>query len=149
MIHYATIGCRDLAASRRFYDAVLGQLSGEVEFETPTMVFYSNPAKSAMLAIVLPENGLACTAGNGSMFGLPAAKQETVDAAHAAAIAAGGANEGAPGFRTPEIYIAYFRDPEGNKLAVYHTPSLPIFFDGGRKIARQLMEAFAKAAQGG
>jgi catechol 2,3-dioxygenase-like lactoylglutathione lyase family enzyme len=56
------------------------------------------------------------------MVALKASEQEQVQAAHAAALAAGGSDEGAPGFRPPggtSFYGAYFRDPVGNKFCVY------------------------------
>ena len=53
------------------------------------------------------------------MFGLPAATTEQVDAAHAAAIAAGAACDGPPGQRMPTFYGAYFRDLDGNKVCVF------------------------------
>jgi len=53
------------------------------------------------------------------MFGLSAGTREQVDAAHAAAIAAGAADEGAPGLRTDTFYGGYFRDLDGNKICVF------------------------------
>ena len=58
-----------------------------------------------------------------------------------AALDQGAVDEGAPGYRTPEMYIAYFRDPVGNKLAVYTMPSVAAFAKGARKIVRDAIAA--------
>ena len=63
-----------------------------------------------------PHDGNAATVGNGVMVALAADSREQVDAIYAAAIAAGGADEGAPGERGPGVYAGYFRDLDGNKL---------------------------------
>ncbi|MHB1692088.1 MAG: VOC family protein, partial [Thiomonas sp.] len=67
-----------------------------------------------------PFNGQPASAGNGTMVALAARTRAQVDAFHAAALAQGGTNEGAPGLRPhygPDFYAAYVRDPDGNKLA--------------------------------
>lgn len=74
-----------------------------------------------------PWDGKAAQPGNGQMVALLAPSRAAVDAAYAAALAHGGAGEGAPGLRPhyhPNYYGAYFRDPEGNKLCVCcHDPA--------------------------
>ena len=72
------------------------------------------------IAVTRPYDGQPATAGNGSMFGLPAATKEQVDAAHAAGVAAGGTCDGPPGQRMPTFYGAYLRDPDGNKVCVFN-----------------------------
>ncbi|ODT89761.1 VOC family protein [Phenylobacterium sp. SCN 70-31] len=120
MIGYATIGTNDLERATKFYDAVLATLGGKRTFANgDRMQFYGGGATPGMLAISKPYDEQPATAGNGSMFGLPAASKEQVDAAHAAAIAAGGVCDGAPGQRLPTFYGAYFRDPDGNKVCVF------------------------------
>jgi predicted lactoylglutathione lyase len=72
-----------------------------------------------------PSTARAATVGNGSMPALVAADRAAVDGFHAAACAAGGQDDGAPGLRPygPGFYAAYVRDPDGNKLsAVYLEP---------------------------
>ena len=120
MIGYATIGTNNLDKATKFYDAVLATLGGKRTFAMgDRMQFYGGGASPGMLAICKPYDEGSASAGNGSMFGLPAASREAVDAAHAAAIAAGGTCEGAPGARTDNFYGAYFRDPDGNKICVF------------------------------
>ena len=118
MIGYATIGTNNLDKATAFYDAVLGALGGKRTFNFDRMQFYGAGGQS-MLAVCKPYDDKPASAGNGSMFGLPAASREAVDAAHAAALAAGGTCEGTPGPRTDNFYGAYFRDLDGNKVCVF------------------------------
>ena len=121
MIGYATIGTNDLERATKFYDAVFATLGGKRTFASgDRMQFYGNSATPGMIAISKPYDEKPATAGNGSMFGLPAATKEQVDAAHAAAIAAGGSCDGPPGQRLPTFYGAYFRDLDGNKVCVFN-----------------------------
>jgi len=121
MIGYATIGTNDLERARQFYDAVLGPLGGKRTFANgERMQFYGSSGSPGMIAISKPYDEKPATAGNGSMFGLPAATKAQVDAAHSAALAAGGTCEGPPGQRMPTFYGAYFRDLDGNKVCVFN-----------------------------
>jgi catechol 2,3-dioxygenase-like lactoylglutathione lyase family enzyme len=120
MIGYATIGVNDLDRARGFYDPVIGALGGKRTMAFDRMQFYGGLGQS-MLAICKPYDEKPATAGNGSMFGLPAASREAADAAHAAALKAGGTDEGAPGQRMDGFYGAYFRDLDGNKLCAFYT----------------------------
>lgn len=121
MIGYATIGTNDLERATKFYDAVLAPLGGARTFANgDRMQFYGSKASPGMIAISKPYDEQPATAGNGSMFGLPAASKADVDAAYAAAMAAGGVCDGAPGQRLPTFYGAYFRDPDGNKVCVFN-----------------------------
>jgi catechol 2,3-dioxygenase-like lactoylglutathione lyase family enzyme len=111
MIGYATIGTNDLDRATVFYDAVLEPLGGRRTFANgERMQFYGSSAAPGMIAISKP----------GTMFGLPAATKEQVDAAHKAALAAGGTCDGPPGQRLPTFYGAYFRDLDGNKICVFN-----------------------------
>jgi hypothetical protein len=70
--------------------------------------------------ICKPFNGKQCTVGNGTMVTFAAHSAEAVRAFHSAVLANGGSDEGAPGTRayySPTFYVAYVRDPDGNKLA--------------------------------
>jgi len=121
MIGYATIGTNDLERAMKFYDAVLTPLGGQRTFANgDRMQFYGCKDTPGMIAISKPYDEKPATAGNGTMFGLPAASKAQVDAAYAAAIAAGAACEGEPGQRMPTFYGAYFRDLDGNKVCVFN-----------------------------
>ena len=121
MIGYATIGTNDLDRATKFYDKVLAPLGGGRTFANgERMQFYGAKGVPGMIAIVKPYDEHAASAGNGTMFGLPAPSRAEVDALHAAAVAAGGTCDGPPGPRTPTFYGAYFRDPDGNKICVFN-----------------------------
>ncbi|MBR9844484.1 MAG: VOC family protein, partial [Rhodobacteraceae bacterium] len=67
-------------------------------------------------------DGRPASAGNGSMVAFEAGNQKQVRDLHAAAIHAGGSDEGQPGFRAsygPQFYVGYLRDPQGNKIALF------------------------------
>ena len=118
MISYATIGTNNFEKATEFYDKVLQPLGGKRTMGFDRMQFYGGAGQS-MLAVCKPYDEKPATAGNGSMFGIPAAEKSQVDAAHAAALAAGGTCEGPPGQRLENFYGAYFRDLDGNKLCVF------------------------------
>lgn len=120
MIGYVTIGTNNLDAATKFYDAVFATLGGKRTFANgDRMQFYGGGSTPGMVAVSKPYDEQAATVGNGCMFGFPATSKEQVDAAHAAALAAGGTDEGAPGQRLPTFYGAYFRDLDGNKVCVF------------------------------
>ena len=120
MIGYATIGTNDLGRATQFYDKVLAPLGGKRTFANgERMQFYGSDAAPGMIAFSKPYDEKPATAGNGAMFGLPAATKDQVDAAHAAALAAGATCDGPPGQRMPTFYGAYFRDLDGNKICVF------------------------------
>lgn len=120
MIGYTTIGTADLAQARVFYDAALAPLGGRRTLTYERSQYYGGPDRGAMLGVVLPFDGEPATHGNGVMVALTAASPAMVDQTHAAALAAGATCEGPPGQRMDNFYGAYFRDPDGNKLCVFH-----------------------------
>ncbi|MEM8591002.1 MAG: VOC family protein [Pseudomonadota bacterium] len=127
MISYVTVGADDIAAAKRFYNAFLPALGYGLE-EGPEGLSYALPANPA-LGFDLPEfyvkppfNGEAASTGNGNMTAFELKNQAQVRELHAAALAAGGSDEGAPGFRAyygPRFYVGYLRDPQGNKIALF------------------------------
>ena len=113
------IGANDVAASARFYDAALGALGiGNLGPFGNGWILYGREKPAFIIA--RPGNGEPAS-GNGMTFGFAAASPEQVDAFHAAGLAAGGTDEGAPGPRShlPGAYAAYLRDPAGNKVCTY------------------------------
>jgi catechol 2,3-dioxygenase-like lactoylglutathione lyase family enzyme len=123
MISYVTIGASDIDKAVAFYDPVMAALGHQRAFLQDGWAGYApkgEPDKPTVL-ICKPFDGQAARAGNGVMLGLHAETAAQVDAFHAAALANGGTDEGAPGPR-PEggaNYLAYVRDPTGNKLAAF------------------------------
>ncbi|QPH54811.1 VOC family protein [Pontivivens ytuae] len=127
MIAYVTVGADDIARAKRFYSAFLPDLGYELE-EGPAGLSYALPVRPGQ-SVVPPEfyvkltfDGRPASAGNGSMVAFEASSQKQVSALHAAALLAGGSDEGQPGFRPsygPHFYVGYLRDPQGNKIALF------------------------------
>jgi len=125
MSNYVTIGARDAVASNAFYDAVMATIGWAVHDDFEGWRAYSEGGTGAGLTVWVcrPFDGQEASVGNGMMVALAARSPSDVDAFHAAALAHGGSDEGAPGPRPhygPSWYAAYLRDPSGNKLAVFH-----------------------------
>ena len=117
MIDHVSVAVRDLAAAARFYEAVLGALGIAALERRPATVgfgkqypeFWINLRKD--MAPVAPDSG--------AHLCFRARSTELVDAFHAAALAAGGTSEGAPGLRPQHgagYYAAFIRDPDGNRI---------------------------------
>ena len=121
MFTHICISAQDLAASKAFYDAALAPLGvasiGQVNDRT--CVYATETGK---LLVMTPADGNAATFANGGTIGFQAADVATVDAFHAAGLAAGGTDEGGPGPRPNapgNAYGAYLRDPDGNKICAF------------------------------
>jgi len=117
MIDHVSVAVRDLAAATRFYEAVLGALGVVALERRPATVgfgkqypeFWINLRKD--MAPVAPDSG--------AHLCFRARSTELVDAFHAAALAAGGTSDGAPGLRPQHgegYYAAFIRDPDGNRI---------------------------------
>ncbi len=127
MIAYVTVGADDIARAKRFYSAFLPALDYELE-EGPEGLSYTLPVQPGQ-SFALPDfyvkppfDGRPASAGNGAMTAFEARSQQQVRDLHAAALAAGGSDEGRPGFREsygPRFYVGYLRDPQGNKVALF------------------------------
>lgn len=126
MLLYATVGTNDLLRAGRFYDAVLPFLGYRRQKEAPGEIGYAaDEDVRCRFWVVEPFNREPATFGNGVTIGLVAPTRAAVDAFHAAALAQGGTDEGAPGLRSfhANFYAAFVRDHDGNKLAaVCETP---------------------------
>ena len=135
MFSHVIVGARDLPRMARFYDALLAPLGlrrmadGADADDGPPGVGWTRPGHHwPQFFVQEPWNGLPATWGNGAQVSFMAPSPKAVDAAHAAGLAAGGIDEGAPGPRPiygPDYYGAYLRDPEGNKLCVVHASDMP------------------------
>ena len=125
MFSHVMLGVSDLEVSRKFYDALLGTLGIAPGVANKSRYFYRSP--TGTFAITTPINGEPATHGNGSTIGFTVESPEQGDAVHAAALANGGATcEDPPGFRegpSGKLYLAYFRDPDGNKICALHRPA--------------------------
>lgn len=125
MFSHVMLGVNDLEVSKKFYDALLGAVGVAPGFANKNRYFYSSPGGT--FAICTPINGAPANHGNGSTIGFTANSPEQADAFHAAGIANGGTTcEDPPGLREGPggaIYLAYVRDPDGNKLCALHRPA--------------------------
>ena len=120
MIGYVCIGTNDLARATRFYDELTGVLGARRIWETERFIAWGHAETDSLLALINPLDGRPATVGNGTMVSLRADSRAQVDALYNKAIALGGKDEGPPGPRGEDFYAAYFRDLEGNKLAVFY-----------------------------
>ena len=125
MFSHVMLGVSDLEVSRKFYDALLGTLGIAPGVAHKSRYFYRS--KTGTFGITIPINGEPATHGNGSTIGFTVASAEQGDAFHAAGIANGGTTcEDPPGFRegpAGPLYLAYLRDPDGNKICALHRPA--------------------------
>ncbi|CAM3859307.1 VOC family protein [Paracidovorax anthurii] len=124
MFSHVMVGVTDLEKSRQFYDALLGTLGIGPGVANKNRYFYQGP--TGLFGITTPINGEPATHGNGGTIGFAAQSPEQADAFHAAGVAHGGTTcEDPPGLREAPggaLYLAYVRDPDGNKLCVLHRP---------------------------
>jgi len=126
MFSHVMVGANDLDAARKFYDAVLGTLGlPAAVMDEKGRLFYLSP--TGVFAVTKPINGAPATSANGGTVGFVVADPATVDAWHAAGVANGGTTcEDPPCVREGglgKMYLAYLRDPSGNKLCALHRMS--------------------------
>jgi catechol 2,3-dioxygenase-like lactoylglutathione lyase family enzyme len=117
MIDHVSVPVRDLAASTRFYEAVLGAVGLTALEKRPTTIGFGK--QYAEFWINLREDARPAPANSGAHVCLRARAAEMVDAFHAAALANGGTSDGAPGLRPQHgdgYYAAFIRDPDGNRV---------------------------------
>ena len=117
MIHHLSLGVRDLHASARFYDAVLGALGVRRVFEDDDAIGYGLENDEDILCLKLRPD--AAAPGPGFHLAFTAARRAAVDAFHAAGLAAGGADNGGPGLRADygaHYYAAFLVDPDGHRV---------------------------------
>lgn len=123
MFSHVVVGSNDLERSKTFYDALFGAVGGKPATVDPKgrLVYRHN---GGMLMVVPPIDGQPATAANGGTIGFIMASPAEADAWHAAGVAAGGRSiEDPPGERSNAfgtLYLAYLRDPDGNKLCATH-----------------------------
>ena len=129
MFNHIVVGSNDIERSKRFYDAVLAVLgAGEgmrnVAPGGQARLFYRHDGNS--FGISEPINGEPATFANGGTIGFKCTSPEQVQEFHDVAVAHGGTSiEDAPGPRTSSLgtmYLAYVRDPDGNKLCAVYRP---------------------------
>ena len=122
MYSHVMVGSNDLERSKQFYDRLFGK-----EGRTDDKGRLSYGRKGAVFMVSNPIDGMPACHANGGTIGFAFDSPEEVDAWHEAGIAAGGTSiEDPPGFRENafgKLYLAYLRDPDGNKLCGLHRPA--------------------------
>jgi catechol 2,3-dioxygenase-like lactoylglutathione lyase family enzyme len=118
MFSHVMIGTNDLDRAKKFYDAVLGTLGIGPAVVDGHRIFYISP--KGVFSVSKPIDGKPATFANGGTVGFAAESTEQADAWHTAGIANGGKTcEDPPGVRagnSGKMYLAYLRDPDGNKI---------------------------------
>ena len=125
MFSHVMVGSNDIEVSKRFYDAVLGVIGvPEGRIDPKGRVFYRTG--TGVFGATKPIDGKPATPANGGTIGFTCMSAEQVKAFHDAGVANGGTSiEDPPGWRTGasgQIYLAYLRDPFGNKICALHRP---------------------------
>lgn len=123
MFSHIVLGADDVAQSQKFYDAVLGVLGvAPGHLDEKGRVFYRT--STGVLGITKPINGQPASCANGGTVGFAAKSTEDVDRWHATGVENGGTScEDPPGVRNGSfgaLYLAYLRDPAGNKICAVH-----------------------------
>jgi catechol 2,3-dioxygenase-like lactoylglutathione lyase family enzyme len=122
MFSHVMIGTNDLDKAKAFYDALLGTLDVRPAKVDRHRIFYFT--KTGTFSVSKPINGQPATPANGGTIGFAANSPEQADAWHAAGIANGATScEEPPGIRegaAGKLYLAYLRDPDGNKICAMH-----------------------------
>jgi catechol 2,3-dioxygenase-like lactoylglutathione lyase family enzyme len=122
MFSHVMIGTNDLDKAKSFYDALLGTLGVPPGRVDRHRIFYRT--KTGTFSVSKPIDGKPATPANGGTIGFTAETPEAADAFHTVGIAQGGTTcEEPPGIREGngmKLYIAYLRDPDGNKLCALH-----------------------------
>jgi catechol 2,3-dioxygenase-like lactoylglutathione lyase family enzyme len=120
MLNHVSIGVRDLARTKRFYDAALAPLGYRCLDEGASSLGYGDQAVT--LWISPTARPVPADTESGLHFCIDAPTRASVDAFHAAALAAGGADNGGPGLRAaygPAYYAAFAVDPDGYRIEAY------------------------------
>lgn len=125
MFSHVMVGTNDLDKAKRFYDAVFAAIGvGPGAVNEDRRIFYMSP--TGVFGVTKPIDGASACISNGATIGFACDSSEKVDAWHAAGVANGGTSiEDPPGLRegsVGKLYLAYLRDPDGNKLCGLYRP---------------------------
>jgi catechol 2,3-dioxygenase-like lactoylglutathione lyase family enzyme len=123
MFSHVMVGTNDITRSKAFYDALFGAIGGEPGIQDARgRLIYVHDGGRFMVS--KPIDGEGCTHANGGTIGFAIPSPELAEAWHEAGVANGGTSiEDPPGVRqgaAGPIYLAYLRDPDGNKLCALH-----------------------------
>lgn len=121
MIGYTTLGTNDFDKAVAFYDEVLACFGAQQMVKNDRICIWTDGSPGGMVSVCKPYDEQPATVGNGVMIALNGGNKEKVQEVYEKALSLGATSEGEPGFRGDGdiFYGAYFRDLDGNKLAVY------------------------------
>lgn len=123
MFSHMMVGSNDIGRSKRFYDALFGAVGGKpaIQDDKGRLIYMHN---GGLFLVTAPIDGQPATHANGGTIGFAMDGPEQADAWHQAGVENGGVSiEDAPGVRAGgygDLYLAYLRDPDGNKLCAMH-----------------------------
>ncbi len=123
MYSHMMVGTNDIDRSKAFYDALFSSVGGKPGIKDPKgrLIYVNN---GGIFLVTPPIDGQPATCGNGMTIGFAMQSTNEADAWHAAGVEAGGTPiEDPPGWReggAARLYLAYLRDPDGNKLCALH-----------------------------
>ena len=123
MYSHMMVGSNDIARSKRFYDALFGAMGGKPGFEDDRgrLIYMHN---GGLFMVTTPIDGAPASHANGATIGFTVEGPAQADAWHQAGAENGGIPiEDPPGVRVASfgaLYLAYLRDPDGNKLCALH-----------------------------
>ncbi len=126
MLSHTFLGITDFPRAFGFHSALMDDLGWALRFsdaDKAIAAWAPSDAPRPLFVIGRPYDREPASPGNGPMVALLAPSRAAVNSCYALAMAKGAKDEGAPGLRPhyhPNFYGAYFRDPDGNKLAVCH-----------------------------
>jgi len=123
MFSHMMVGSNDIARSKTFYDAVFTAIGGKpATQDAKGRLIYAH--NGGVFLVTKPIDGKSATHANGGTIGFTVASPEQGEAWHKAGVAHGGTSvEDPPGIRqggSGPVFLAYLRDPDGNKLCVVH-----------------------------
>ena len=126
MYSHIVVGSNDIARSKKFYDALFTAIGAQPGSEMrPGRIAYSH--NGARFVVTVPNDGKAATSANGGTIGFAVGDVKLAEAWHKAGVANGGTSiEDPPGIRqgaAGQMYLAYLRDPDGNKLVAVARPA--------------------------
>src|SRR5271170_6799264 len=122
MFSHIMIGSNDIARSKKFYDALFVAMGGQpgTEDARGRLAYTHN---GGLFMVSKPIDGKPANLANGGTIGFSMSSPEQAAAWHKAGVANGGTSiEDPPGLRG-QTYLAYLRDPDGNKLCALHRPA--------------------------
>ncbi len=121
MISHTTLGTNDLEKAESFYFEILGLIGGTQIYKSDKVMFWEFENGSSKLALTVPFDGKPASNGNGTMVAFTLSSVDKVNEVFSLALKLGASSEGEPGERNNGAYYgAYFRDLDGNKIAIFH-----------------------------